>query len=163
MELLIYIAILSVMTVIVANTFIMLTKGQGNIQAKSELNSNLNFALEKIKRDVTSADNLTMPFTAGGSATSLKLTIGGNTVSYGVTDGRLTRQVDSGTPEYITSDKVNISYIMFFRRENSNSTLTKKVIDVEINLTGAYNSSSPDWQYSQSVKTSVSLNKDFDI
>lgn len=163
MELLIYIAILSIMTVIVADTFIMLTKGQGNIQAKSELNSNLSFSLEKIKRDVASADDLTVPFTAGSSAAELNLVIDGNTVNYSVIGGRLVRRVGVAASEYITSDRVNISQISFSRRENSNSSLTKKTVVVEISISAAYNSTSPDWQYSQSVETSVNINQDFDL
>jgi prepilin-type N-terminal cleavage/methylation domain-containing protein len=161
LELLIYIAVLSVMTVIVADTFIMLSKGQGNIEAKSELNSNLNFALEKIKRDVSAASALNEPFTAGGSSSVLDVTVGADSVKYALDNGRLTRQVGLQAPDYITSDKVKVSSLNFSRRENINSSLAKRRISLEIDIMSVYNSASPDWQYSQELKTTVNLNQDF--
>jgi len=160
-ELTIYIAILSVVTVVVADSFLILNKGRGGVEAKSELNSNFRFATEKIKRDVAAATNLTTPNTTAASSTLLDLTVASSSIKYTLNNNRVTRQVDAQPFEYITSDTVKISSLYFNRLENINTVLNKKRLSVEINIAGSYNSTSPDWQYSQSDKTSVDLNQDF--
>jgi type II secretory pathway pseudopilin PulG len=160
-ELAIYIAILSVVTVVVADSFLILNKGRGGVEAKSELSSNSRFATEKIKRDIASASGLVTPDTTAASTTLLNLTISGASIKYTVNNNRVTRQVDSNPFEYITTDSVRVNELSFTRLENINTVLNKKRISVEINIAGVYNSTSPDWQYSQSEKTSVDLNQDF--
>jgi type II secretory pathway pseudopilin PulG len=160
-ELLIYIAVLSIMTVMVADSFIILNKGKGGVEAKSELNSNIRFVLEKIKRDVASASSLTTPNTTAATSSSLSLVVGTSTVQYLVMSGRVTRQVDAQPTESISSDKVKITNLTFGRTENTNAVLGKKLISVEINISGAYNSTSPDWQYSQDEHTSADLKSAF--
>jgi len=160
-ELTIYMAVLSIITVVVADSFLALNKGRSGVQAKSELDSNFRFAVEKMKRDVASADTLVVPGTTAASTTSLSLTIASSSVVYTLSNNRVTRQIDAQPFEYITSDTVKINSLYFNRLENINPVLNKKRISVEINIFGAYNSTSPDWQYSQNDKTSVDLNKDF--
>jgi type II secretory pathway pseudopilin PulG len=160
-ELLIYIAVLSIMTVLVADSFIILNKGKGGVEAKSELNSNIRFVLEKIKRDVSAASSLTTPDTTAATSSSLSLVVNGQTIQYAVASGRVTRQIDAQPTENVSSDKVRITTLYFGRTENSNATLGKKIVSVEINIAGAYNSTSPDWQYSQSEHTSADLKTAF--
>jgi type II secretory pathway pseudopilin PulG len=160
-ELLIYIAILSIMTVVVADSFLILNKGRGGVEAKSELNSNFRFTVERMKRDITAASALNSPATTAATSTTLSLTIGTSTVNYALSANRVSRQVDSNPLEYITADTVKINSLFFTRLENINTVLNKKRISVEINISGAYNSASPDYQYFQSDKTSVDLNQDF--
>lgn len=160
-ELIIYISILSIVAVIVADSFLILNKGRGGVEAKSELNSNFRFAIEKIKRDVSMADNLSIPSDTVSSSTSATLIIASSSVKYFLDNNRLVRQVDSGLFEYLTSEKVRINNLYFYRLENSNSVLNKKRIILEFGISGVYNSNSPDWQYSHEEKTSVDFNKDF--
>lgn len=160
-ELMIYMAVLSIITVVVADSFLILNKGRAGVEAKSELNSNFRFAVEKIKRDVASADNLVSPTTTAASSTLLNLTIASSSIKYSLDSNRITRQVDAQAFEYITSDTVKINSLFFNRLENTNPVLNKKRISVELNIFGSYNSNSPDWQYSQNEKTSIDLNKDF--
>lgn len=161
LELVIYISVLSIITVVVADSFLILNKGRGGVEAKSELNSNLRFAVEKIKRDIASADNVITPSLVTASSTVLDLTIASSSVKYTLNNNRVTRQVDAQAFEYITSDTIKINSLYFNRLENINTVLNKKRISVELNISGTYNSASPDWQYSQNEKTSVDLNKDF--
>jgi type II secretory pathway pseudopilin PulG len=160
-ELLVYMAILAGVTVMVADSFLILNKGRGGVEAKSELNSNLRFVMERIKRDVASASALTMPDTTAATSSLLNITLGANAIKYAINNNRVTRQVDEQALEYISSDKIKITSLYFGRVENNNAVLNKKRINVEINITGAYNSTSPDWQYSQSEKTSVDIQQDF--
>lgn len=161
LELVIYISVLSIITVVVADSFLILNKGRGGVEAKSELNSNFRFAVEKIKRDIATADNLISPADTIASSTVLDLTIGSSSIKYTLSNNRIARQIDDQAIEYITSDTVKITNLYFTRLENTNSVLNKKRISVEFNIFGVYNSTSPDWQYSQSEKTSIDLNKDF--
>jgi type II secretory pathway component PulJ len=160
-ELTIYIAILSVITVMVADSFLILNKGKGGVAAKSELNSNLRFVLERMKRDVSSASSLITPNTTAATSSSLVLVVGANSISYIIDNNRIARQVDSQPLEYVSSDRVRITDMYFSRLENTNLVLDKKRISVEINVFASYNSNSPDWQYSQNERTSIDLNQDF--
>lgn len=161
MELILYLAVLLVMSVVLSNTFLLLNKGGSNVQAKSELNSNFNFINLKIKRDILMASNLNTPLVASTSSTTLDITVGGQSIKYTLNANRVTRQINSQAVEYISSDSINISNLQFTRLENSNSILGTKKIGVEVNISGAYNSSSTDLNYTQSQKTSFNLNNDF--
>lgn len=161
MELILYLAVLLVMSVVLSNTFLLLNKGGSNVQAKSELNSNFNFVNAKIKRDIYMASLLNTPASVGASSTILDLTVNGQSIKYTLNSNRVTRQINSQAAEYLSSDLVKINSLTFTRSENSNSILGKKIVGVEINISGAYNSSSPDLNYTQSQKTSFNLNQDF--
>lgn len=160
LELLLYITIISIVTLIVAGTFVSFNRGRGQVETKSEVDSAMNFAIEKISQDVRSATAVTVPATAGTSADNLALTISGTTVNYCLVSGQV-RKGSSGTcdasSEAITGNTVNFSSAAFTKIENTNSLLSKTVTSIEINFSANYNSSSPDWQYSTNRKTSVSL------
>lgn len=160
-ELVIYVSILSIITLVVADSFIALNKGRAGVEAKSDLNSNLRFATEKMKRDISSASNLVTPANITASTTVLELTIASNSVKYTTNNNRVTRQVDALPFEYITSDTIKINNLFFSKLLYDNTNLSKTRVSVEINIFGAYNSTSPDWQYSQNEKTTVDLNPDF--
>lgn len=160
-ELLVYLAILSAVTVMVADSFIILNKGRGGVEAKSELNSNLRFVIEMMKRDIAGASGLTTPAVTSATSSFLELTVNGSAIKYSIDNNKIARQVNVETPEYISSDKINIKNLYFGRSENINTVLNKKRISVEVNISAAYNSTSPDWQYSQSEKVSVDIQKDF--
>jgi hypothetical protein len=87
--------------------------------------------------------------------------VASSTILYTLSNNRVSRQIDAQPAEYITSDTVKINSLYFNRLENTNTVLNKKRISVELNISGVYNSTSPDWQYSQNEKTSVDLNQDF--
>lgn len=161
MELILYLAVLVIMSAIIANIFLLLNKGGSNVEAKSELNSNFHFTVEKIKRDISSATAINTPTTANATSSVLDLTVGGQSIKYTVTGTQVSRQIDVQTPEYITTNLVKINSLVFTRLENINTILNKKRISLEIDISGSYNSTSPDLNYSQGQKTTVSLNKDF--
>jgi len=160
-ELVVYIAILSVVTIMVADSFLILNKGRGGVEAKSELNSNTRFVIERIKRDVAAASALNSPASSVATSTLLDLTVASSSIKYTVSANKVTRQVDAQTPENISSDNINFDSLYFARVENTNPILNKKRISVEINISAYYNSLSPDYQFRQSEKTSIDLNQDF--
>jgi len=160
-ELLIYIAVLTLVTVMVANSFIILNKGRGGVEAKSELNSNLRFVVEKMKRDISTASAIASPATTLATSSLLELTVGTDIIKYSINASRISRQINTNPIEYISSTNVKINSLYFSKLENINSVLSKKKVSVEINLAASYNSNSPDYQYQQSLQTSVDLNQDF--
>ena len=159
MELLIYIGLLSVIIALIGGIFISLNKGRGQSEAKMEVNSALNFAMEKITQDIHSASAVTTP--ASGSSETLAATVSGTATTYCVVSGKLYRQTGGGectaSSPALTSDLITIAAPTFTRIENTNTTLSKTMVSVEITLTASYNSQSPDWQYSQTKKTTASL------
>jgi len=72
LELLIYIAILSGLMVVISDAFIMLAKGRGQAEARSEVNSAVRFAAERIKQDVKNAGAISTPV-LGTPANTLSL------------------------------------------------------------------------------------------
>jgi len=159
MELLIYIGLLSVIVAMVGAIFISINKGRGQAEAKMEVNSALNFATEKISQDIHSASAVTTP--ASGNSETLAITVSGTATTYCVVDGKLHRQTGGGecnaSSPALTSDLVTIAAPTFTRLENTNITLSKTIVSVEMTLTASYNSTSPDWQYSETKKTTASL------
>jgi len=152
-----YIAILTVVSVIITNIVFSLDKSRAKIEAESELNSNLRFSLLKIVQDIKDASSVSIPVTAGAASSSLQLVVSPNTILYDVSDGRLRRTINAGLPDIITSDKVFVQTPSFIRLENYNSVLNATTTSIQINLIMNYNSQSPDYNYSESVKTTASL------
>lgn len=157
LELLIYVVILAIVTTVIASLFISLNRGRGQVESRSEVNSNLQFAIEKIARDLKYASSVTVPGAPNSSSAALIMTVNGSTVTYDVLGGELRRQLNSETPQIITSDKVTVATPAFTRLENTNQVLGKTIVSIEIDINMTYNSQSPDYQYSERKKTTVAL------
>jgi prepilin-type N-terminal cleavage/methylation domain-containing protein len=151
-ELLVYITILSIVMLIIAGTFLALNRGRGSSEARAEVNSNLRFAVEKIARDLKAATSITQPSSTSTPTNTLAITVEGNSVSYSLDAGSLKKG-----GEAITSDKVVIESLQFTRFENTNPVLGKTIISVKVEISGRYNSTNPDEQYSASKETTISL------
>ncbi len=157
LELLIYVAALVVVMSAVIGFFLAINKGRGQVNARTEVNQNIRFALNAIERDLSAASSVTAPGTAGATSSVLTLISGGNTVTYATTSlSRLQRTVNS-LPEIITSERVKIDSLSFVRLENTNAALGKTFVSVEAGMGASYNSESPDWQYSAGKKTTVGI------
>jgi len=160
LEILIYVTVISVITLSIGSVFISLSKGQSRAEAKNEVNSNLVFALEKIRQDFLRATAVTVPATASTSSSTLSLTISGSSTTYCVITGRL-RRAQSGAAcdsnaESLTSDKVIIDSTNFTRLENTNSVLNKTIISVQAVISASFNSANPDSQYNETKQTTAS-------
>ena len=156
LELLIYVAILSGLVVVISSTFISLSKGNGQSQAKSEVNSAIRFATELLRQDLKNASAVTVPSVGTPSAT-LTLTRGGVTIIYDVSGGILRRKEGAADPVNVTTSSVTVSAPVFTRIENTNTVFSTTNVSIKINMTFAYNSNSSDWTYSASLQTTVSL------
>ena len=164
MELLIYAAVLAVMSTVIVNVFLGITIGRGRFTAESEVNSNLRFALEKINQDIRAASVITTPATpAGTTSQTLVVNIGGaeGTVTYCVLSGVLRRQPNGGAcssdSAAVTSDKVSVTAPTFTRFENTNSNLPVALgtaLTIQTSITMAY--AREGFQYS-ATKTTTEL------
>lgn len=156
LELLIYLTILSILVVVISNTFISLSRGNGQSQAKSEVNSAIRFATELLRQDLKNASVISTPASPSSSGT-LTLTRSGVTIVYDVSGGSLRRKEGVADPTNITNSNIFVSTPTFTRIENTNSVFNTANITIKINMTFGYNSTSPDWAYSTSLQTTVNL------
>jgi len=161
LELIVYIAILAIVLVIFTGTFLSLNRGQGQVQARSEVNAALRFATEKIAQDIRSASAVTVPALAGTSSSTLALTVSGATTTYCIAAGQLRRATGGATcgssAEAVTGVSIRFSTSTFTRFENTNTILGKTIVSIQAQLSASYNSSSTDWQYVESKTMTMSL------
>lgn len=160
LELLIYVAILATITTFITGAFFSINQGRARVEAATEVNSNLRFAVEKITQDIKSASVVAMPATAGATSTSLQLTVSGTSLTYCMPDGYVRRQSGgacTAASSPITSSTTIGNLLVFTRMENTNATLGKTFITVGISLGLQYNSNAPEWQYSATKQTTVPI------
>src|SRR3989344_4394989 len=155
LELLLYIAILSGLMVIISDAFISLSKGRGQAEARSEVNSAIRFAAERIKQDVKNASAISTP-TLGTPANSLSMTVSGVPVVYDVLSGAL-RRTENGVVATTTGSLVFVDTPTFTRFENHNSVLGATTTAIQTVMTFRYNASSTDWVYADTMRTTVTL------
>ena len=160
LEVLIYVSILSILVVVVSNIFISLSRGSGQSQAKNEVNSSISFVNELIKQDIKNASVISIPV-SGGSSNTLSLVRGGLVVVYDVSGGYLRRKEGSAVPVNITNSNIIVGEPNFIRVENTNLVFNTTSISIQVIITFSYNSTSPDWSYSSSLQTTVSLSDNF--
>lgn len=160
MELLVYVAVLAIITTFVTSAFFSINQGRARVEAATEVNSNLRFAIEKMSQEIKSASTVSMPATAGATSTSIQLTVGGTALTYCMPDGHIRRQSGGActiSSDAITGDSVIANSLIFTRIENSNATLGKTFITIGVSLGLRYNSSTPEWQYSATKQTTIPI------
>ena len=157
MELLIYIAILSVILLVISSAFISISKTGGSVDARTEVNSNTRFASNRIIQDIKSASAVSVPAVVGGTAATLELTVSGDTILYDISAGQLRRKVNTGTPEPVTSNLVTVSSPIFTRLENFNSVFQATTTTVDINMTVTHVNTGSDYNYSSVINTTAAL------
>lgn len=157
LEILIYVSIFSILVLLISDTFISISKGQGQSNAKNEVNSSIRFAGEIIRQDIKNASTVSMPSLAGDTSSSLSLTRDGVSVLYDVSDGVLRRTENGGSPVNITNNNIFVSNPIFKKLESNNNVFNTKNTTIKIEMIFDYKSSSPDFQYGSSFQTSVNL------
>lgn len=161
MELLIYVAILMIVMVMLVASLTSINRGIGQITSSSEVDSNIRFVLDKVGQDVGYASTVTVPSAAGTSSSTLTIVSGsGASVSYCLINGVVYRQAGgscTSSSEPMTSTSVVVTSLNFTNIQNTNSTLGETVVSVQMAMNVQYNSSSPDWSYSQTNQTTFQL------
>jgi len=155
LELLIYVAIFAVITVLLANIFIALSKSNGQSNAKSEVDSAIRFSNQLLSQDLKNASAVSVP--SSGSSNSLTLTRADTTIIYDISSGALRRKEGSADPVSLTNTNIVVGTPTFTRIENTNAVFNTTNVSIKINMTFSYNSSSPDWSYSASLQNTFNL------
>ena len=96
-ELILYMGLLSIFIVMVVNLFGQVLSVQTSSTAHSNVQTNGNFILTKLSKDINLADDFVTPLNIGQTANSIVLKNGLNNTSYTVVDGRLVLTDSSGT------------------------------------------------------------------
>ncbi len=156
LELLIYMAILSSLMVVVSSSFLSLSKGRGQSQARNEVQSSVRFAAERLRQDIKAASAVVTP-TSGNASSTLVLTIAGTQVTYDVATGTLRRKEGVAAPISVTGAGIIVNPPSFTVLSNYNARLVATTTAVQILMTFRYNASSTDWTYSNTLRTSVTL------
>lgn len=154
LELILYIAILSIISVVLTASFLVLTQGRTRSESRTEVNSNLRFAMDKITQDITSATLVATP--ASGASASLSV-VASSTIAYSVVLGVLERSVDGGAGQAITGSTVIVDAPVFTRADNYNTVLTATTTSIQIQLTVRSRSASPEGIYAATLKSTANL------
>lgn len=134
LELLIYVAVLSIVALVVTSVAFSYRQGERLVGTRAAVGDNLQFALAKITGDLFVAASVTMPAAAGDISSTLALGDGGSQISYFVSADKLWRQVGGNSPVAITSDDVRVAAASFTRMENHNPVLDRTTVSVTVNL-----------------------------
>ncbi|MBI5134169.1 MAG: prepilin-type N-terminal cleavage/methylation domain-containing protein [Candidatus Taylorbacteria bacterium] len=157
LELVIYMGILSAISVVLAASFSSLIKGSSIAEARAEVNANVRFAMDSISRDVMRAVSVETPNTSTPSSNLLIQAQGATgmvDVAYSNDSGRLLRE-ETPAFEHVTSSLVVVETLSFSLIENYNSVLdaTTTSIGVEIAIRHA-DAATP---YSATLKNAIRL------
>src|SRR3972149_3993859 len=152
-ELIIYVAIFSVISAVFIAALIQLSVGESRYKGTTEVQQNLRSAMEAIAKSARDASRVTAP-SPGNSGNVLTLIAkDGQTVQYATTSiGVLQKQVGANPPENITTDKVKVTVLNFTTLQNtaqSNSTVT--ATSTRFAITVEYDSTQAQFLYSQSA------------
>lgn len=156
LELLIYVVILSGLMVVVSGSFISLSRARGRAEARNEVNSAIRFAAERIRQDLKGASIIATPVLGTPSAT-LSASVSGTTIIYDVLAGQLRRKEGAASPVAVSGTNISVSAPIFTRLENYNAPLGATTTAIQTVISFSYNSSSTDWTYTDTLRTTVTL------
>ena len=164
LEVLIYTALTAVILVIVSGSITSILLARQKIEAKTMVDQNIRFAMQKISQSIKESSEITEP-TTGVPSDRLILVIDGSSVVYSISSGILEKKVGASATSSITTDKVITAPIsagnLFTKIENPPSasgfpTSTSIQIKMKIN----YNSENASLTNVKSeIQTAVSLRK----
>ncbi|HUX36171.1 MAG TPA: type II secretion system protein [Candidatus Paceibacterota bacterium] len=151
-ELLIFSAIFSIMAISFLSVLVSSVQIQAKQNATAEVTQQSQLLLDTIQYYVQSASEVETP--ADTATTTLKLRMASSTIdpTYIYLSGNTVylQQTDAGAAQALTSDKVNVSNLAFTKRANSPGHDS-----VSVGFTIAYNSSSSEQSFLQSLNLSV--------
>ncbi|MFA9288340.1 MAG: PilW family protein [Weeksellaceae bacterium] len=117
-ELVIFMGLFSILLLALTSMFTALTSAQIETQAYSAVQSDSQYLVNRLHYDISRADSITTPASAGTTATSLVLVIGGQTQTYSVSNGVLSLTTPTGTVR-THSPRTTISNLLFRRIGNT--------------------------------------------
>lgn len=160
LELIIYIALLSVVLTFFAAAYVELLAGQRENRERTNVHSNLTFATVKINQDLGSATAVTSPAVVLATSTELNLTASGESISYCVVSSTLHRDTDGSCgvdSPAITTNDVRVESLGFVRLENENAALSDTAVSIYYSIQVSASGTPSDSLYSSSYQTAVAL------
>jgi prepilin-type N-terminal cleavage/methylation domain-containing protein len=152
-ELLIFIAIFSLITIVFFSILISMSRVQVKTLSSVEVNQQSQFLISAIQRYVEQSSLIEMP--ADVSTSTLKLRMPNNsedpTYIYLSNNIVYLKQTNNGTPQQLTTSKVNVTSLNFTKKSNLGAKDS-----VNISFTMEYNSGSLAQKFVRSLTTSVS-------
>ncbi len=145
LELLIYIAIVSIVVVVLASAVVSFMRAKARAEAITETDEALRFVGERITRDVEGARTLMSPEYAQASST-LTLTRDNVVVRYTIAGGAVVRVVGS-TTEVLTNSRVTIGSMLFERTENYQPVTAATSTGVRWNIRARHAFLAPEYAY----------------
>jgi Tfp pilus assembly protein PilW len=155
-ELLIYIAIISLVLVSITGFFWNIVLGNIKENAYQEVQQNSRFALTKITQQIKKAIGINNPL-PGTSASSLSLIMQDSNLNptiFDVSEGKLRIIQGASAPIELTTDQIRVSNLQFTNLSYLN---TPGTLRVEMTLENLNPSGKTEYQASLDLKTSVSL------
>ena len=137
LEVVIYIAILAVVSVVVIESVLSVYKAFGRLRVDRRINLNGDTAIETMVREIRSATTTDLSVSVFGFSPGI-LKVGGRTFSLAGADGLLQAQDSSGPAQDITSD-VDVTSLFFYRETN---VAPSEIIKIELTLSagdGSFN------------------------
>lgn len=157
MEFVIYIALVSIILLVISSAFVSISRSGSRVESKTEVNSSIRFAMNKIVGDVKTASAVSIPTVVNGTASTLQLTVGADTILYDVSSGQLRRKINAGASDVVTASTTVISNPFFTRLENYNTVLQATTTTIRISMSASYNSANQDYQYTVGATTTAAL------
>lgn len=157
-ELMVYLGILSIISVVLSLSFISLTRGRAQNESRTEVQSNARFAMDKITQDIQAASSVSLGSGGVSTSSALVLTEPIGTVQYSVSNGQLQRTVNSGAPDIITSTLVTANTLTFTRADNYNTVLNATTTSVQTQLKLQYVNTSGEAGYSVTMQDTTNIN-----
>lgn len=117
-ELVLYMGLLSIFILILFDLFAQILSTQTRSAGVSLVQTNGNFLLTKLTRDINQADSITTPAVIDATASSMILKIGTTDATYSVSEGRLLLSDSSGT-YYLNDLDTSVSGFMVKKIGNS--------------------------------------------
>lgn len=161
LEFLIYIGIVSVISLIIGGTFLLLNNGRAINDSRAEVNSSINIVMSRLKDDIKNASRVIAPH-AGQSASSLEVVVNGVNIVYALdASGIVTRKFGTVAAAPLTSGNVTFDSdptIFYFKHvQNTNTALSQSLISIKVSMAASYDTESLGLEYTETSDATFSL------
>lgn len=152
LELLIFIAIFTIVMVIFFNVLISMSRVQVRTIASSEVNQQSQFLISTIQRYVESSSLIELPANISTSTLKIRMPKSSDDPIYIYLSNNVVylKQTDSGTPQALTTSKVNVTNLTFIKKSNPNAKDS-----VSVFITMEYNTESLPQKFARQLATSI--------
>ena len=154
-ELLVYIAIVSIVVVVLSATYISFINIRAKTEAVVTTDTALRYVAETLTRDVERANTIIAPV-QGATGTTITLMHGTSTIIYTLENSRIVRSVD-GVPEILTSDRISMTQFEIAHTSNTQTLTTRTQGGIRWSLKAEHSYASGEYRYDAARQGAASL------